>query len=165
MRDCGVHSAGLRLYYGTPVARKDKKVDMGAVSYRVNQNIPLVKFVELLERSGLAERRPVHDRECLQGMLNGANLLVTAWDGIKLIGLSRALTDFHYACYLSDLAVDRDYQRSGIGRELIARTRKQLGANTKLILLSAPEAQGYYPKLGFVANERCWVLDADATLL
>lgn len=140
-------------------------MDTATVSYRVNHNIPVVKFIELLERSGLAERRPVDDRECLQGMLNGANLLITAWDGMKLIGLSRALTDFHYACYLSDLAVDREYQRSGIGRELIARTRKQLGPKTKLILLSAPDAQDFYPKLGFVASDRCWVLDADSTLI
>ena len=135
------------------------------ISYRVNQNIPVVKFIELLERSGLAERRPVDDKECIQGMLNGANLLVTAWDGMKLIGLSRALTDFHYACYLSDLAVDREYQRSGVGRELIMRTRKQLGAKTKVILLAAPDAQSYYPRLGFTANERCWVLDGEAELV
>lgn len=135
------------------------------ISYRVNQNIPAVKFIELLERSGLAERRPVEDRECIQGMLNGANLLVTAWDGMKLVGLARALTDFHYVCYLSDLAVDRDYQRAGIGRELIGRTRKQLGARTKIILLSAPDAQDYYPRLGFSASERCWVLDEGAELV
>jgi len=136
-----------------------------AINYRVNQNIPAVKFIELLERSGLAERRPVDDKECIQGMLNGANLLVTAWDGMKLVGLSRALTDFHYACYLSDLAVDSEYQRSGIGRELIARTRKQLGSKTKVILLAAPDAQDYYPRLGFSMNERCWVLDGDADLI
>ena len=136
-----------------------------AISYRVNQNIPVVKFIELLERSGLDERRPVKDRECIQGMLNGANLLVTAWDGMKLVGLARALTDFHYACYLSDLAVDSEYQRSGIGRELIARTRKQLGSKTKVVLLAAPDAQDYYPRLGFTMNERCWVLDGDTDLI
>lgn len=140
-------------------------MDKQTISYRVNQNIPVVKFIELLERSGLAERRPVQDRECMQGMLNGANLLVTAWDGIKLVGLSRSLTDFHYACYLSDLAVDRDYQHGGIGRELISRTQKQLGPKTKIILLSAPDAQNYYPRLGFTANDRCWVLEGSAELL
>ena len=134
------------------------------ISYRVNQVIPVVKFIDLLERSGLAERRPVDDKECLQGMLSGANLLVTAWDGMKLVGLSRSLTDFHYACYLSDLAVDQAYQRSGIGRELIERTRKQLGAKTKLVLLAAPDAQTYYPKIGFSPSERCWVLEEGAEL-
>ncbi len=135
-----------------------------AISYRVNQPIPVVKFIDLLERSGLAERRPVADKECLQGMLSGANLLVTAWDGTKLVGLSRSLTDFHYACYLSDLAVDQAYQRNGIGRELIERTRKQLGAKTKLVLLAAPDAQAYYPKIGFSPSERCWVLEKGAEL-
>ncbi|WP_372780341.1 GNAT family N-acetyltransferase [Litorivivens sp.] len=131
-----------------------------SISYRVNQSIPVVKFIDLLERSGLAERRPVADRECIQGMLNGANLLVTAWDGIRLVGVSRSLTDFHYACYLSDIAVDRDYQHQGIGRELIRMTQKQLGSKTRLILLAAPLAQDYYPKLGFTLHDRCWVLEA-----
>lgn len=158
----GVHSVRRSLYDGGLCKIREKPV---AISYRVNQNIPAAKFIELLERSGLAERRPVDDPECIQGMLHGANLLVTAWDGMKLVGLSRALTDFHYACYLSDLAVDREYQRGGIGRELISRTRKQLGMKTKLILLSAPDAQQYYPRLGFVASDRCWVLDADTELL
>ena len=131
-----------------------------AISYRVNQAIPVVKFIDLLERSGLAERRPVDDRECVQGMLNGANLLVTAWDGMQLVGISRSLTDFHYACYLSDIAVDQAYQHQGIGRELIRMTQKQLGSKTRLILLAAPLAQDYYPKLGFQPHDRCWVLEA-----
>nr|WP_221200492.1 GNAT family N-acetyltransferase [Litorivivens lipolytica] len=114
----------------------------------------------MLERSGLAERRPVEDRECMQGMLNGANLLITAWDGVQLVGVSRSLTDFHYACYLSDIAVDREYQHQGIGRELIRMTQKQLGSKARLILLAAPLAQDYYPKLGFRLHDRCWVLEA-----
>lgn len=131
-----------------------------SISYRVNQSIPVAKFIELLERSGLAQRRPVQDKECIQGMLHGANLLVTAWDGVRLVGVSRSLTDFHYACYLSDIAVDEDYQHQGIGRELIRYTQKQLGAKTRIILLAAPLAQDYYPKLGFTSHDRCWVLDA-----
>lgn len=131
-----------------------------AISYRVNQSLSVVKFVDLLKRSGLADRRPVDDRECMQGMLQGANLLITAWDGMNCVGVSRSLTDFHYACYLSDIAVDRDYQHQGIGRELIRYTRKQLGPSTRIILLAAPLAQDYYPKLGFTLHDRCWVLEA-----
>ena len=122
-----------------------------AISYRVNHRISVGKFVDLLQRSGLAERRPVDDTECLAGMLNGANLLVTAWDGMRLIGLSRSMTDFHYACYLSDLAVDSEYQRQGIGRDLVERTRKQLRPTCKLVLLSA--APGRPPGACWVA---CW---------
>ncbi|WP_372747822.1 GNAT family N-acetyltransferase [Litorivivens sp.] len=131
-----------------------------AISYRVNQSLSVVKFIDLLERSGLADRRPVDDRECMQGMLHGANLLITAWDGMQLVGVARSLTDFHYACYLSDIAVDKEYQHQGVGRELIRYTRKQLGAKTRIILLAAPLAQDYYPKLGFTLHDRCWVLDA-----
>ncbi|MDX1269920.1 MAG: GNAT family N-acetyltransferase [Oceanisphaera sp.] len=122
------------------------------------------KFVDLLQRSGLAARRPVEDRECIQGMLNGGNLLVTAWDGMRLIGLSRSMTDFHYACYLSDLAVDSEYQRQGIGRDLIERTRKQLRPSCKLVLLSAPKAVDYYPHIGFQRHDSCWLLPPGSEL-
>jgi ribosomal protein S18 acetylase RimI-like enzyme len=98
-------------------------------------------------------------------MLQNANILVTAWDGDKLVGVARTLTDFHYACYLSDLAVDEAYQRRGIGKRLIAVTQEQLGPNCKIILLAAPVANDYYPKIGFDHNPRCWILERDKTLL
>jgi ribosomal protein S18 acetylase RimI-like enzyme len=82
-------------------------------------------------------------------MIDHANLIVSAWDGTKLIGIGRALTDFSFCCYLSDLAVDRDYQRAGIGRALVAAVLEQIGDCCSLILLSVPEAMEYYPKLGF----------------
>jgi uncharacterized glyoxalase superfamily protein PhnB len=80
-------------------------------------------------------------------MLDHANLTITAWDGEKLIGVSRALTDFSFCCYLSDLAVDESYQRSGIGRELIRCTREEAGLECVLLLLSAPPRWSTIPKL------------------
>ena len=112
----------------------------------------------MLRRSGLAERRPVAELEVIQGMLAHADLLVTARADGLLVGVARSVTDFHYCCYLSDLAVDRAYQKSGIGRELIRRTRDRLGPACILILLSAPAAAGYYPRLGFSAHDSAWVL-------
>ncbi len=78
---------------------------------------------------------------------------------MKLVGIARSMTDFHYACYLSDLAVDRDYQRRGIGRELIARSQRMLGEHCRLVLLSAPAAVDYYPHLGFQRHDNCWTLE------
>ena len=133
------------------------------VEYKVNYVISPKQFIDVLNRSTLAERRPVDDRECVEGMLRHGNLTITARDADKLIGIARSVTDFHYACYLSDLAVDVAYQHVGIGRGLIHRTQRELGTRCKIRLISAPAAMDYYPKLGFVRNQQCWELAPSAT--
>lgn len=129
-----------------------------------NLNITVTQFTNLLKNSTLAERRPIEDEKCLKGMINNSNLIISAWDGESLIGISRCVTDFHYCCYLSDLAVAQKYQSQGIGKELQIQTQKQLGPKCKLILISAPAANTYYQKIGFSNNERCWVLNRDESI-
>ena len=134
------------------------------IEYKVNQPITVDEFIAVLMSSSLAQRRPVDDRECMQGMVTNANLTVTAWDGDQLVGVARSVTDFHYACYLSDLAVSRTHQRHGIGKRLQALTQNELGPQCKLILLAAPDANAYYEHIGFSHNPRCWILDRDASI-
>lgn len=129
-----------------------------AIEYRSDVRMTVEQFVDVLERSTLGRRRPIADRACMASMIENANLIVTAWDGETLVGVARSVTDFSYACYLSDLAVDTDYQRRGIGRELIHRTRAALGPRCKIRLIAAPEATNFYRRLGFEHNERCWQL-------
>lgn len=131
------------------------------IEYKINTPLTTEQFIELLRDSTLAGRRPVDDRECMAGMVNNSNLMVTAWDGERLVGIARSMTDFHYACYLSDLAVHEKYQRCGIGRKLQRLTRDQLGPQCKLILVAAPDANSYYEHIGFTNNPRCWVLERD----
>lgn len=128
------------------------------VIYKINEVISVDQFIDILQRSSLDERRPVDDRQCLQSMLEHSNLLVTAWLDKKLIGVSRALTDFSYCCYLSDLAVDRQCQCLGVGKKLIQVTQDQLGQRCKLVLLAAPAAENYYPHIGFDKAESAWLL-------
>jgi ribosomal protein S18 acetylase RimI-like enzyme len=123
-----------------------------------NEAVSADSFRDVLLRSTLDERRPVDDIHCLQGMIEHSNLIVTAWDGQLLVGIARSVTDFHYCCYLSDLAVDVAYQRQGIGRQLIQITQEALGPRCKIILLSAPAAVDYYPYLGFERHDQAWVL-------
>ncbi len=134
------------------------------IRYETSRQISADEFVDLLKRSTLAERRPVDDRETIRAMLQHANLLCTAWDGEKLVGVARSLTDFEYCCYLSDLAIDEVYQKQGIGRELVRLTQTKLGSSAKLILLAAPKAEGYYPKIGFEAHRSAWILAAGKEL-
>ena len=129
------------------------------IEYSANRKITVQQFRKLLVASTLSERRPVDDHECLKGMLDNANLIVTAWEDDKLVGVARSVTDFYYCCYLSDLAVDADYQKQGIGKHLIAETQKRLGKNCKLILVAAPAANEYYRRIGFTNSDRCWILD------
>jgi len=134
------------------------------IEYKINQPISTDQFIELLSASSLNERRPIHDRECMEGMLSNSNLIVSAWDGGRLIGVARSMTDFHYACYLSDLAVSVTYQKKGIGKQLQIMTQNQLGPRCKLILISAPAANDYYRHIGFTNNSRCWVLERDESI-
>ena len=129
------------------------------IEYKINTPVSTKKFIQLLTQSTLAERRPVNNYECIDGMINNSNLIISAWHNKKLVGIARSVTDFHYACYLSDLAVDQQYQRNGIGLKLQSITQKQLGSECKLILIAAPAANAYYKHIGFTQNERCWVLE------
>lgn len=142
---------------------KAAKINMD-ISYKINTAISTDQFIELLQLSTLAERRPVDDYECMEGMINNSNLIVSAWVGDKLVGIARSMTDFHYACYLSDLAVDKDYQHCGIGKQLQILTQEQLGAKCKLILIAAPDANSYYQHINFSNNPRCWVLEREQNI-
>jgi predicted N-acetyltransferase YhbS len=124
------------------------------IAYRLNVPLAAQQVAELFRASGI--RRPVDDLERIQKMTENANLTLTAWEGEKLVGIARALTDFSYCCYLSDLAVHRDYQRRGIGKELVQRTHEILGDEVMILLLAASEAMEYYPKIGFEKAENAW---------
>lgn len=130
-----------------------------AIDFKINHPITTDQFIDLLKNSTLGQRRPIHDRVCMEGMVSNSNLMVSAWDDSLLIGVARSVTDFHYACYLSDLAVHREYQRTGIGKRLQSLTQAQLGAHCKLILIAAPAANSYYGQIGYTRNDRCWALE------
>ncbi len=133
------------------------------IRFSVDALIDTAQFRDVLVRSTLGERRPIDDTACISGMLEHADIVATAWDGNTLVGVSRVLTDWHYACHLSDLAVDVAYQQRGIGKRLIELTQQQLGPLCKIILLAAPAAKDYYEKIGFTYNPRAWMLDREKT--
>ena len=89
----------------------------------------------------------------MEGMLQHASLLMTARQDGRLVGVSRAITDYSYCTYLADLAVDVESQRQGIGRELLRRMHEAAGRHTLLILLAAPGAETYYPHVGLERHE------------
>ena len=134
------------------------------ITYRRGNDLPLDEVIELYRASTLGARRPIDDRETMADMLRHANLVITAWDGDLLVGISRSLTDFGYVAYLADLAVRESHQRQGIGVEMIRRTREAMGPRSSIVLLAAPAAVDYYPKIGFKKHGSAWVLDAGEPL-
>lgn len=127
------------------------------ITYAVEPELTAEQFIDVLRRSTLAARRPVDDFDRVAKMVENADLIVTARNAEgTLVGVSRAITDYSYCTYLSDLAVDQAYQKQGIGRRLIHETHEHAGLATSLILLSAPQAASYYPHIGMEKHDSCW---------
>lgn len=129
---------------------------MTVIDYRINETLNPQDIAQVFQSSGI--NRPSHDLERLSKMFAHSNLVISAWDQNQLIGVGRALTDFSYCCYLSDLAVHSTYQRQGIGRKMIEQIQIAIGDQVALILLSAPDAMHYYPKIGFEKIENGFVI-------
>jgi ribosomal protein S18 acetylase RimI-like enzyme len=113
---------------------------------------------EVYRSSGLGERRPIADRERFTAMVRNANLIVACRVEGAMVGIARSVSDFSYVTYLSDIAVSRAYQRSGIGKALIEATQRE-APQAKIVLLSAPAATDYYPHIGFSKHNSAWVLN------
>jgi ribosomal protein S18 acetylase RimI-like enzyme len=128
------------------------------IRYSTTDPVSVEVFVDVLKRSTLGERRPIDKPASMAAMVEKADVFATAWDGELLVGVARCLTDFAYCCYLSDLAVDVSYQHQGIGKQLVSTVQSVLGEHCKLILLAAPAAFDYYPKIGFTQHPSAWVL-------
>jgi GNAT superfamily N-acetyltransferase len=130
---------------------------MSNIEYHFEPDLDADEFIDVLVRSTLSERRPVNDRQTIVDMLANADIIATARSHNRLVGVSRAITDFSYCTYLSDLAVDQQFQGQGIGKELIRRTHEAAGESTTLILLAAPQAITFYPHIGMTRHDSCWI--------
>jgi GNAT superfamily N-acetyltransferase len=128
---------------------------MNHINYKFDVIPAIDQVMEVYADAGL--NRP-QNKDRITRMYSHSNLIVTAWDKTKLVGISRALTDFCFCCYLSDLAVRKKYQHHGIGRELIRLTKEKIGDETMLLLLSAPAAMEYYPKVGLAKVENGFII-------
>lgn len=126
------------------------------IAYKINTPLQAKEVADVYKSSGI--KRPADDLERIQRMIDHADITISAWDEVRLVGVARAITDFSYCCYLSDLAVDMDYQKMGIGTQLVERLRAHLGEEVSLLLLSAPTAMEYYPRIGFKKTEKAFLI-------
>jgi len=139
-------------------SNRDKRSSAIEISVQIEPNLGSDEFIDVLDGSTLSQRRPVDRPDVIEGMLRHADVIATARtaDG-KLVGVARYITDFHYCIYLSDLAVDSEYQRQDIGKRLIDLSHETAGSETTLILLSAPAAEEYYPRIGMKPHHSCLI--------
>ena len=128
------------------------------IEYKVNCPITSSQYIELVNKSVLCECRSTESEITIKEMLDNSNLIVTAWVDDQLVGIARALTDFHCCCYVSDLAVDESVQSMGVDKYLILVAAESVAETCKIVLLSAPKAEGYYSKIGFKEHNNVWVL-------
>lgn len=129
---------------------------MSRIEYRHDCPLDPAEVARVFDASGI--KRPTADLPRIARMFAAPSLVISAWLDGRLVGVSRSLTDYAYCCYLSDLAVDKDVQGQGIGKELIERTKAIIGDEVSLILLSAPGAMSYYPAVGFQQAENAFVI-------
>ncbi|MDP3831735.1 MAG: GNAT family N-acetyltransferase [Ignavibacteriaceae bacterium] len=134
-----------------------KEIAIMEITYKLDITPDTESIIDLYNSSGI--NRPTTDKKRIAKMYAHSNLIVTAWDKEQLVGISRSLTDFCYCCYLSDLAVREEYQKSGIGKKLIDLTKEKIGDQTMLLLLSAPAAMDYYPKVNFKKVDNGFIIN------
>lgn len=137
-------------------ADKNKTLVFNNIEYKINFPLNVDEVINVFKSSGI--NRPVHEPERIFKMIQYANLIISAWNKDKLVGIARSVTDFSYCCYLSDLAVKKEYQHKGIGKKLIELTRQEVSNKSMLLLLSAPPAMEYYPKQGFEKVENGFII-------
>ncbi|WP_394232226.1 GNAT family N-acetyltransferase [Niallia oryzisoli] len=126
------------------------------IQYECIQKLDASEVVNVFKKSGIT--RPVDDLERIQRMIDHADIIATARNNGQLVGIARAITDYSYCCYLSDLAVDAEYQRRGIGKELVRIIQDKLGDEVTLLLVSAPNVIDYYPRIGFEKSDKAFLI-------
>ncbi|QUD88673.1 GNAT family N-acetyltransferase [Phenylobacterium montanum] len=120
------------------------------VAYAREQDLSVAEFSQVLAESGLGATRPLDDAVRIGRMLAHANLIMTARRrrDRRLLGVARCVTDFSWCAYVSELAVGAEAQGLGVGRGLLAAVQAELGPEVSVILLSMPDAVGFYERIG-----------------
>lgn len=126
------------------------------ITYRSDLTPATEQVIALYNKAALP--RPTDDFERIKKMFENSDLIITAWDEDKLVGVCRTITDWVWSSYLADLAVDPDYKQSGIGKKMIDITREKVTEQSMILLLSVPTAMEYYPKVGFSKEDRAFTI-------
>ena len=125
------------------------------ITYRTDAPLDVVTFRDLVKRTTL--NRDLDDDAKVQRMLDNADFLYTAWDGDRVVGFIRGLTDYGDVVYVADLGIDQEYWRQGIGKSLLNLIDQELGTKMHVVLLASELAADYYAKVGFAKHPRGYI--------
>lgn len=118
----------------------------------IEQRVSPAEYIDFLKRTDLGSQYPKERfRERVERLLQNASISLAARnaDG-RLVGALLGLTDFAYWLYVTDLGVDRDYLKQGIGRALMRRAFEIAGGEKDIAvyLIANEDAVPFYEKLG-----------------
>lgn len=123
---------------------------MKNIDYKVNDSISVGMLTELYSSVGWSAY--AGDAEIMGKILPGSFCYISAWSGEKLVGLVRAISDGCYVFYIQDILISHDYQRQGIGTQLIKQILEQ-AKNMKQIILTTDNTKktiDFYKSVGFL---------------
>jgi ribosomal protein S18 acetylase RimI-like enzyme len=126
---------------------------MPSITYSADERPDVGRIVELYRAARLG--RPVDDPHRIARMYDGSSLVLTACDATRLVGILRGWTDGAFDGYVCDLAVDPEYQKQGVGRELL-RICVARSPDVQWVLRASVIAADYYAHLGWERIENGW---------
>ncbi|WHZ27193.1 MAG: GNAT family N-acetyltransferase [Nitrospira sp.] len=134
------------------------------VIYSHNEPPDASQLLRLFQQAPWAKGRSLDDAK---EMLCHTDLTLCAWDGDRLIGFGRVLTDFIYRATIWDVIVDQAYQKQGIGTEIVRRILNHTRLKKVELFWLCTRRPGFYEKLGFSSKEQTgmvWSRSKDSRL-
>ena len=139
-----------------PVTRTLRMTDESKPTYRIEPTVPDFERIAALYAAA-ALRRPVRDRSRIETMFRGSNVVRSAWEKDRLVGLLRGWCDGAFDGFVSDLAIHPRWQGKGLGKALLD-CLSEYGDGIQWTLHASPLALEYYAKMGWSIPTSPWIL-------
>lgn len=121
------------------------------ITYADRRDIDPTLLVNLYAHAPWAQTRTVEDaREALAH----TDLMISAWDGERLVGFGRVLTDYVYRASIWDVIVDAQYQGQDIGTAIMQHILHHPTLARVELFWLCTRSPGFYEKLGFTSKEQ-----------
>jgi N-acetylglutamate synthase-like GNAT family acetyltransferase len=115
------------------------------------KDIDAAQLVALYRQAPWANTRNIEDAH---EMLSHTDVVITAWNENRLVGLGRVLTDYVYRASIWDVIVDTTYQGQDIGTEIIQRILQHPDLKRVELFWLCTRSPDFYEKLGFSSKEQ-----------
>jgi len=121
------------------------------IAFSDRNDFDATHLIHLYRQAPWAKHREL---EQAQAMLAKTDLVISAWDGPRLVGFGRVLTDYVFRASIWDVIVDRDYQGQRIGTEIVRRILDHPTLRQVELFWLCTRMPGFYERLGFSAKEQ-----------